>query len=144
MSQSPELRQDYWCNGDVTPTNGVRGAPVRNPVLLVERIERLPPIGACRRATPLVRRKFVENRHLQVTHCQRRFQRVFTQVIEIRCIAATTSVFSQAKADLGLIGDGEYDGQNRGSNALEVHSFLRSKYSDRLGAGRRVYAVERP
>jgi hypothetical protein len=104
MSQSPELRQDYWCNGDVTPTNGVRGAPVRNPVLLVERIERLPPIGACRRATPLVRRKFVENRHLQVTHCQRRFQCVFTQVIEIRCIAATTSVFSQAKADLGLIG----------------------------------------
>ena len=117
------------------PRRAQRSVPVRNSVLLVVLIQRLPPIRACRRAMSLVRRKFVENRHVRVTHCQRRFQRSFTQVIEIPMHRCHYVGLLRGKGRSWADGEGEYDGQSRGSNALEVHSFLRSKYGDRLGAG---------
>src|SRR5580700_2940971 len=46
------------------PRRAQRSVTVRNPVLLVVGVVRLPPIRASRRAMPLVWRKFVENRHM--------------------------------------------------------------------------------
>src|ERR1700676_2359515 len=103
------------------PRRPQRGVPVRNPVLLVVRIQCFPPIRACRRAMPLVRRKFIENRHVRVAHCQRRFQLVFIQVIEVPMHRRNYVGLLRGKSRTCADTEGEYDGQTRHRKTFEVH-----------------------